>query len=173
MGWGFSWDFYFNLATCFLKCFRQSFWDVLAICLHEEHLLPTSKQDWCWHFWRGWQNVWPRAQRLLSWPRRDEWLAMKYMGINGASQKQASFRPASPAKVGEGDSGSLGRRGLNSRSERGERHRAQWSYTAGSSDNSWQAPRQWLGKTGTTTTYFPPVFVRRGAWQSMSKTLNS
>lgn len=127
------------LQTVLLGCFT---------CLHEENLLPTLKEDGCWHFWRSWQNVRLRAQRLLSWPRRGEWLAMKYMGINGASQKQASFMPASPAKVEEGDMGSPGRKGLNSQSERGERHGAQLSYTTGSSDNSRRAPSSDLGRQG-------------------------
>lgn len=80
------------------------------------HLLTWRKLTFplkkycCWHFRKGWQKVWLRAQGLQGWPGRGEQSAVNCcMGSRGASQKQVSLRPASPSKVGDRDLGDPGR----------------------------------------------------------------
>lgn len=63
--WGgeFRESFHFNLTncSCCLKCFSL-LWVVFVTYLYEENWLCTSKWDWHWHFWKGWQNVWLRLR---------------------------------------------------------------------------------------------------------------
>lgn len=110
---------------------------------------------------------------------------MKYMGSNGASQKQVSFRPASPAKMGEwgreiwavlGRGGGGG--GVSRVCKRWETlsQVSQWSYS-GDINPFLAAPLlprpQGSDLEGTgTKTYFLLVPTRRGAWQGMRMTLN-
>lgn len=146
MGWKFHGTFHFNLAncSCYLKCLRQSFMGCFSRLLIWRKLTSYFKTRLALALLKGLTECLSESSGTVGWSERGKQSAVKYSGSNGASQKQVSFRPAPPSKVGEGDLGSS-RREVSQSSQVARDTQglvSLCSYTMRPSIHSCQAPRQ-------------------------------